>query len=282
MVLGRSPNSGIVFVNCCHRSEYVDKVKAEGHGASTDPRPLEPGRKVRAMPKKVNVKQVLKDIKEGMHDSQLMYKYELSPGQLKNVYKKLQAAGLWEEAPPEPMMPAPEADEPEGVFVCPACGVPQPRPFDECPSCGIVTSKHEEKHKRPVGPYAADPDAKDADIPEIVRSQAAQTKGVGHLFRIAFVLAFIVLAVLAWIMFSGIDDSDQPSYFESGRTTRTDADPRDGSSEDRSKFKNVIDKKLPRVAPINENLNRHLKDEFGDLGDSLDKKRNRLLDESDE
>lgn len=228
------------------------------------------------MPKKVNIKQILKDIQEGMHDNQLMYKYELSPGQLQNLYKKLKEAGLWEEAPPEPMIPTPEPDEPEGIFICPACGVHQPRPFDECPSCGIVTSKHEEKQARPRGKYEADPDAKQADIPEIVQAQAAQTKGVGHLFRVAFVVAFIVLAVLAWIMFSGIDDSEQPSFSKPGVGRR------DGSSRDQNKFKNLIDKKLPRVAPINEKLDERLRDEFGDMGERLDEKRNRFLEEEDE
>ena len=29
------------------------------------------------------------------------------------------------------------------VFKCPACNMPQPKPFDECPQCGVIVSKYE-------------------------------------------------------------------------------------------------------------------------------------------
>ena len=32
------------------------------------------------------------------------------------------------------------------VFKCPACNMPQPKPFDECPQCGVIVSKYEKAH----------------------------------------------------------------------------------------------------------------------------------------
>jgi hypothetical protein len=90
--------------------------------------------------KKIDVKQFLRDVETGMHDTSLMAKYALSPGELQRVLKRLEEKGLLKQPPPSLSSPAPAAAQ-QPRFECPSCGAVHTQPFDECPNCGIVVSK---------------------------------------------------------------------------------------------------------------------------------------------
>jgi hypothetical protein len=90
----------------------------------------------------INAKQVVRDIKSGMTDLQLMDRYSLSPRALQALSKKLVAAGLLTETEWEARGKPPPAPNPNRTYGCPACGVRQTRDFDECPYCGIIVSKY--------------------------------------------------------------------------------------------------------------------------------------------
>lgn len=78
--------------------------------------------------RRVNATQVLNDIRDGLDDSDLMAKYDLSSRALENLFRTL-ADMVWQ---------------------CPACGVPQTRAFDTCPECGVNVS---ELKKKSASPY---------------------------------------------------------------------------------------------------------------------------------
>ena len=78
--------------------------------------------------RRVNATQVLNDIRDGLDDSDLMAKYDLSSRALEDLFRTL-ADMVWQ---------------------CPACGVPQTRAFDTCPECGVNVS---ELKKKSASPY---------------------------------------------------------------------------------------------------------------------------------
>ncbi len=94
------------------------------------------------MPKKISAKEVLKDIQSGMHDSELMMKYELSPTQFASLKDKMRTAGMLEDPVREQNLSSTvDPYRRSESFSCPACGTMQPEEFDECPRCGVVVSK---------------------------------------------------------------------------------------------------------------------------------------------
>jgi hypothetical protein len=76
---------------------------------------------------RVSASQVLNDIRDGMDDSDLMAKYNLSSRALENLFRTL-ADMVWQ---------------------CPECGTPQAREFDTCPECGVNVSELKKKSASP-------------------------------------------------------------------------------------------------------------------------------------
>ncbi len=109
--------------------------------------------------RKINARQLAEDARRGLHDNELMAKYELTPSQLRGAFNKMLDAGLvtgedlhgratWGETADRPgaKQPLPEKD-PIGpgrgtdVPQCPQCGRTLEPSLQECPHCGIVLSK---------------------------------------------------------------------------------------------------------------------------------------------
>ncbi len=226
------------------------------------------------MGKKINAKEVLQDIREGMLDNALMYKYELTPSQLKQLYAKMEKAGLLDKQgsqasaeqasghispPAPPLIPLPE-------YTCPACDQTHTSAVEECARCGIIMSKYAsaEAEPEPEGHYGSKP----VEVPEIVGSQAVQPKS-GFL-KVVLVLVAVLIVVLGLVYFRGGEDSAPVDMSEVGEESEDGA--RSGSEGTKGRYTDMIKRKLPRLAPINEDLDEHVRDEFGEIGKALDKR----------
>lgn len=98
------------------------------------------------MPKRtIDAREILKDIKSGLSDSELMEKYSLSARGLQSLFQKLQSANLVSREELEDRAPLTERTVTLDVFRCPSCGYPQFSRFDECPQCGVLVSKFEKQ-----------------------------------------------------------------------------------------------------------------------------------------
>lgn len=112
--------------------------------------------------------EVVRDIKAGMSDSDLMTKYQLSARGLQHLFERLIAAELitqadldkrvttmeatvdlmWliKELGLDSRLPTPTVNT-SPIFSCPACGTPQTIAFDECPECGANIREFKRKHQ---------------------------------------------------------------------------------------------------------------------------------------
>ena len=94
------------------------------------------------MGRKIDGKEISRDIKAGMHKTALMVKYDLTPQQLRATLKKLEDAGLIE--PLDLSEPTQIAEFQEKTILrCPKCGTPLPEVNGECPKCGVVAIKYQ-------------------------------------------------------------------------------------------------------------------------------------------
>lgn len=88
--------------------------------------------------RKITGREVLKDIKAGMDDPELMDKYKLSAQGLQSVFNKLVNAGVLTQAELDARVPVSERTVELGLYICPACGNIQGKEFTECSRCGFV------------------------------------------------------------------------------------------------------------------------------------------------
>jgi hypothetical protein len=93
--------------------------------------------------KKINAKAIMTDLKEGLTDSQLMEKYDLSFQGLQELFAKLVEAKLATKAYFDKrvvkQVGAP-VKENEGT-TCPYCGYTSDAKFERCPRCNQDTSE---------------------------------------------------------------------------------------------------------------------------------------------
>ncbi len=224
--------------------------------------------------KKINAKEVLNDIKSGMRDNALMAKYELSPGQLKSLMNKLQTAGLLRRPEPERPPVASEAPIDYSFFSCPACGFDASEEFDECPRCGVVVSKYEPP-KQPPAAEQATPGAENKPAIEVWPEQTRRNlRGIKIIVVLALILAGLVALVL-------LDKHRKAAQSTQPQPVQGVVSQEEMSEEDRvnslsdgktPRYRDMIDRRLPRVKPINPELDSHMKKSFGDLGDRLDER----------
>jgi hypothetical protein len=207
-----------------------------------------------------------------MRDNALMGKYELSPGQLKSLMKKLETAGLLKQPEPEqPAVPA-EASIDYSFFACPACGFSGSGQFEECPRCGVVVSKYEP----PKTPPAVEQAAPGTQGKPAVEVWPEQTRRNFQGIKIIVVLALILASLLALVLFDKhrkAARSTQPGPVqEAVSQEETSEEERVDSLSDGKppRYRNMIDGRLPRVKPINPELDSHMKKSFGEIGDRLD------------
>lgn len=101
--------------------------------------------------KTVSVKAVLADIKNGLHDSELMRRHELTPGQLERLFTKLVDAGYLS---PEDL----EARKPKTNQPCPFCSAEIPSDSVRCPHCDQrLQASPEGPEEKAAGPDRAVP-----------------------------------------------------------------------------------------------------------------------------
>lgn len=124
------------------------------------------GKEDDASAQQIRLTTVMKDIRSGNTDSELMEKYSLSARGLQSLLEHLVFSGLMKQVEVDqrispmdstvdvhglkrrlrkesPVSP-PHAGV-KDVWQCPACGRSQPVEMPECPVCGVIVSKYKEK-----------------------------------------------------------------------------------------------------------------------------------------
>ncbi|MDQ7785022.1 MAG: hypothetical protein RDU20_19210 [Desulfomonilaceae bacterium] len=232
--------------------------------------------------KKINAKEVVKDIESGMASNALMGKYDLSPGQLESLMKKLEAAGLLQrQEPPEQPPPPAEAPIAYSFFSCPSCGLDADEEFDECPRCGVVVSKYEP----PKNPPASEQTIPGAGGKPVIEVWPEKTRRNLRGIKIIAVLALILAALVTFVLFDKHRQAEQsaarpdPVQETMSEEEMSEQDRLDSLSDGKPpRYRRMIDKKLPHVEPINPELDTYMKKSLGDLGERLDE-RSRLRED---
>jgi uncharacterized Zn finger protein (UPF0148 family) len=98
---------------------------------------------------KLDAREVLKDIRDGLDDAALMTKYRLSVTGLQSVLSKLLEIGLVKRADLDKRNPSLEKTVELTTVKYPSCGMPQFSAFDECPHCGVIVKKYLEARQPP-------------------------------------------------------------------------------------------------------------------------------------
>ena len=88
--------------------------------------------------RKITAREVLRDIRSGLSDQDLMEKYTLSAQGLQSVFHKLVNAGVITQPELDDRVPITERTVDLGLFICPACGNIQGTEFATCPRCGFT------------------------------------------------------------------------------------------------------------------------------------------------
>jgi hypothetical protein len=87
--------------------------------------------------RKITAREVLRDIRSGSSDQDLMEKYTLSAQGLQSVFHKLVTAGVITQGELDDRVPITERTVDLGLYICPACGNIQGTEFITCPRCGF-------------------------------------------------------------------------------------------------------------------------------------------------
>jgi uncharacterized paraquat-inducible protein A len=87
--------------------------------------------------RRITAKEILKDIRAGASDSDLMQKYTLSAQGLQSVFTKLVNSKVVTQAELDDRVPVSERTVDLGLFICPACGNIQGKEFVQCPRCNF-------------------------------------------------------------------------------------------------------------------------------------------------
>jgi hypothetical protein len=88
--------------------------------------------------RKITAKDMLRDIRSGLSDQDLMEKHTLSAQGLQSVFHKLVTAGVVTQAELDDRVPITERTVDLGLYICPACGNIQGTEFTTCPRCGFI------------------------------------------------------------------------------------------------------------------------------------------------
>ncbi len=106
---------------------------------------------------------VMKDMRSGATDSDLMEKYHLSARGLQSLLEHLVFSGIMKQIEVDQRLSSSDSTvdvhglrerfreksaaekQPVARWECPACGRPQESEMDECPVCGVIVSKYKEK-----------------------------------------------------------------------------------------------------------------------------------------
>jgi len=236
--------------------------------------------------KKINVREVVDDINQGMHDNALMNKYQLSPGQLGQLFDKLETSGhLSHTQRVKHQRPAEKPQALDQVFDCPSCHYAASEEFSECPRCGLVLSKYEPPQQQ-SGPEQP-PGEKKFD-PTSINARPVKSEVATYVFKMAYALAAVALVAAAIVILTKVSKSVEslPAPASLPRPAAEDGlnpDDADSRAEARSReFTDLINQKMPNVKPINPELDGHMKRSFGEIGDSLDRRKSQGRDLTNE
>jgi hypothetical protein len=86
-------------------------------------------------------KELIKDIRSGMSNAELIKKHGITPSRLNMLLRNLPALDDDDDVQFDEPLPAFREGREGFVWVCPACKMPQEREFNECPQCGVLVSK---------------------------------------------------------------------------------------------------------------------------------------------
>jgi hypothetical protein len=139
--------------------------------------------------RKITAKEILKDIKAGASDSDLMEKYTLSAQGLQSVFNKLVNSKMVTQAELDDRVPLTERTVDLGLFICPACGNIQGKEFVTCPRCNF-TAPHRSRQSAAATPevHTRRPATKiverspkiDLTPPRVERETVCITKGLAE------------------------------------------------------------------------------------------------------
>ncbi len=90
--------------------------------------------------RKITAREMLKDIRAGLSDQDLMEKYSLSAQGLQSVFAKLVQAGAVTQTELDDRISFGERTVDLGLFICPACGNIQGKEFTQCPRCSFINT----------------------------------------------------------------------------------------------------------------------------------------------
>ncbi len=143
------------------------------------------------MPRKISAKELAEDIRSGMHDNQLMVKYEVSVSQLREMRTKLEATGL---VPKTAQDGAPPRRPPQGgaLMSCPSCGYSMDGTLDECPRCGLIVSRVQ--RSAPAGQMPQSYGSRSGAAAIGIPSSRGRGTGLVIGLAVAFVAAIVVIA----------------------------------------------------------------------------------------
>jgi hypothetical protein len=139
---------------------------------------------------KINIREIIEDIRSGLDDSSLMRKYRLSERGLQLLYEKLRTTGLLTEEEARARLEIvteateSETEDSKDSWRCPACRVTQSTPMIECPTCGIIVEKYEARPARQSGP----PEPETQPAPKSRKRLIIAACGLGALIIVAGVL----------------------------------------------------------------------------------------------
>ncbi len=228
------------------------------------------------MGKKINAKKVAEDFNSGMHENSIMAKYGLSPGQMKQLKDKLEAAGLLHEQETQsgPSMGyTPNLyDDP---YECPSCGFKQNDEFAECPRCGVIVSKMSKQEQA----KAEQEKQKPVQLSEQLTSEAVMVKSGGPFKKIVFLLIICLGVAIYLVYFRGKEEP--PQFVSPLNVEEGDDGVKRLGGEKAGKFRKMIENRAPNLAPLDESLDEGLNNELGDLGDAADDKYERFNEEAD-
>jgi hypothetical protein len=143
------------------------------------------------MSRKISGKELAQDIRSGMHENQLMVKYEISVSQLREIRTKLEDKGLVPKAARADDRPH-TSQQGSAATPCPGCGYSMDPSFDECPRCGLIVSR---VHGSTSGMPAASPARSYSPLPVMETSNSHKSRTQLIIWSlVASVAAIVVVA----------------------------------------------------------------------------------------
>lgn len=221
------------------------------------------------MPRKINARELVRDVKNGMQDGALMEKYNLSAKQLGGLYEKLEASGLL----PDKQSAATGADvvsAGNAPFVCPACGMPQSKFFEECPQCGVIVAKL----LPPSKTRSTDSGASGAIASDPFSMESPHMRPGSRLTLLTCIAAVLLLGTGALIFFLWPRGADLNAATD--KRMRDESRSRPSSRERGAHEPMKYIKNLPRVNEINPKVDAEIQRSFRDVDGSLSEGRDGL------